>query len=124
MSATNRIKISKKEFENHLIAKYAVNGATLEAYVHDERCWDDDGNEGFKRLTLYYQVDAPRGNRHCATWMSGEGWEFKQYHDDGRRLTDCCGCFSTYHDDELVCRACYQQVGVGQGDGDEEKEMV
>ena len=120
MTATNRIKISKKDFVQHLFGKYDADGTSLiHAALHDERCWDDFGEECFKRLTLYY-----KGDRHIATWMAGQAWEIKCYDSKGVRLTDCCGCYSTYHDDELICRACYQQVGVGQGDGAEEKEMV
>ncbi len=42
----------------------------------------------------------------------------------GMRLTDCCAAVSTYMDDgtggqELTCKACYHEVGDGQGDGDE-----
>tara|TARA_R110000751_G_scaffold42528_2_gene98713 strand:- start:734 stop:1048 length:315 start_codon:yes stop_codon:yes gene_type:complete len=42
----------------------------------------------------------------------------------GMRLTDCCAAVSTYMDDgaggqELSCKACYYEVGDGQGDGDQ-----
>ena len=42
----------------------------------------------------------------------------------GHRLTDCCAAVSTYMDDgtggqELTCKACYHEVGDGQGDGDQ-----
>lgn len=37
---------------------------------------------------------------------------------DGTRLTDCCGAYSTYMDtDELCCKACYNPVEYGEGDG-------
>jgi hypothetical protein len=42
----------------------------------------------------------------------------------GMRLTDCCAAVATYTDDgtggqELTCKACYHEVGDGQGDGDQ-----
>lgn len=48
----------------------------------------------------------------------------KIYDTEGMRLTDCCGCLSTfYHDDaegpQLVCKKCYELVEVGEGDGTE-----
>ena len=55
----------------------------------------------------------------------------KQYADDGTRLTDCCGAYSTYMETyydpitdyaefELCCKKCREIVEVGQGDGNEE----
>ena len=43
------------------------------------------------------------------------------------RLTDCCSAVSTYMDDEtgtfddlvLCCKNCYEEVEIGQGDGNE-----
>lgn len=43
----------------------------------------------------------------------------KKYDDEGGgcRLTDCCGCYSTYVDTDLACKGCYAIVSVGEGDG-------
>ena len=41
------------------------------------------------------------------------------YAKDGTRLTDCCRCDSTYHDKILCCKACWEEVPFGQGDGSE-----
>ncbi len=48
----------------------------------------------------------------------------KKYDEDGMRLTDCCGCCSTYCLDtgELVCKKCFEVVEFGEGDGSEYKE--
>ena len=40
------------------------------------------------------------------------------------RLTDCCSSWSTYMDDGtgldvLSCKKCYEEVEVGEGDGNE-----
>ena len=48
----------------------------------------------------------------------------KRYDEHGMRLTNCCGAHSTYMDDGiggevLCCKACYHEVEVGQGDGNE-----
>jgi len=44
----------------------------------------------------------------------------KKYNDDGMRLTDCCGAYSTYaHDGQLCCKKCWRAVSDGQGDGTE-----
>ena len=54
----------------------------------------------------------------------------KQYANDGTRLTDCCGAYSTYMETyydpttdyaefELCCKECCKIVEVGQGDGNE-----
>lgn len=55
----------------------------------------------------------------------------KQYDKDGQRLTDCCGCYSTYMCganpnacDELSCKKCYRRVPHGQGDGSEYRDEV
>lgn len=52
----------------------------------------------------------------------------KYYAEDGCRLTDCCGCYSTYMDAVLMggeqvlcCKQCYLEVPHGQGDGSEYK---
>ena len=46
-----------------------------------------------------------------------------RYDESGRRLTDCCGAFSTYMDgDILCCKQCYWEVPVGQGDGTETRD--
>ena len=62
-------------------------------------------------------------------WL-GAGWDVavsppkQMYHNhkyssDGIRLTDCCGAFSTYFDNILCCKKCWQEVSYGQGDGEE-----
>ena len=33
------------------------------------------------------------------------------------QLTKCCEAYSTYYDDELVCKVCFENVEVGEGDG-------
>ena len=45
----------------------------------------------------------------------------KRYDEDGCRLTDCCGAYSTYMDLGLSCRACCKEVEIGEGDGCENK---
>ena len=34
------------------------------------------------------------------------------------KLTSCCNAYSTYHNDELICKVCYKNVPCGEGDGD------
>ena len=42
----------------------------------------------------------------------------KRFSDDGTRLTDCCGAYSSFDDfGDLYCKCCYKQVTTGQGDG-------
>ena len=114
------VRMSKKDFIRHLLRKYDADGtASIHSVIHDEQCWDDYGNESVNRLTLFY-----KDSRHIGTWMSGEGWEFKHYDAEGIRLTDCCACYSTYHDDSLICRACYEYVTVGEGDGAENRKVI
>lgn len=48
----------------------------------------------------------------------------KRYDNGGQRVTGCCGCYSTYCDDGLggevlCCKACYNEVDFGEGDGSE-----
>lgn len=48
------------------------------------------------------------------------GWRYRANDPERTRLTDCCGAWSTYMDgDVLCCKACYEPVGIGQGDGSE-----
>ncbi|KOO05786.1 MULTISPECIES: hypothetical protein [Vibrio] len=42
---------------------------------------------------------------------------------DGSRLTDCCHAYSTFFDDELVCKVCYFNVEFGEGDGSEKVDV-
>jgi len=52
-----------------------------------------------------------------------------RYDDLGQRVTTCCGCYSTYMDvgtfnapegqQALCCKACYDEVPMGEGDGSE-----
>ena len=48
----------------------------------------------------------------------------KVYDDKGIRLTDCCSAYSTHAEDDgrLICKACYVDVDLGEGDGNETKE--
>lgn len=46
--------------------------------------------------------------------------------ETGDRLTDCCGAYSKYLEDgscnvALCCRNCYNEVGIGEGDGVEQR---
>jgi hypothetical protein len=43
----------------------------------------------------------------------------KNYDQGGQRVTSCCGCYSTYCDTTLCCKACYNEVDIGEGDGSE-----
>lgn len=43
--------------------------------------------------------------------------------ENGSRLTDCCAAYSTYCDDDLSCKVCYESVEVGEGDGSERVSM-
>ena len=36
-----------------------------------------------------------------------------------QRVTDCCGAYSTYHDQTLCCKRCWNEVEIGEGDGNE-----
>ena len=46
------------------------------------------------------------------------GWRYLSTDPERTRLTDCCGAWSSYSGDGILCcKACYQPVGVGQGDG-------
>ena len=45
------------------------------------------------------------------------------YNEDGMRMTNCCGACSTFDEDgTLYCKACYQPVEFGEGDGNEHKD--
>jgi hypothetical protein len=43
----------------------------------------------------------------------------KRYDEHGMRLTNCCGAHSTYVDEVLCCKICYEETPIGQGDGNE-----
>ena len=47
----------------------------------------------------------------------------KKYSNEGCRLTDCCGAYSTYIEDDLFCKKCYELVEFGEGDGSEKLDM-
>ncbi len=41
-----------------------------------------------------------------------------RYNREGMRVTDCCGAHSTYVEgSRLVCKSCFTEVPLGQGDG-------
>lgn len=42
---------------------------------------------------------------------------------EASRLTDCCQAYSTFFDDELVCKVCYHSVEFGEGDGSESVDV-
>lgn len=48
----------------------------------------------------------------------------KRYDRLGQRVTDCCGVYSTYSGDVLVCKKCWGAVSIGEGDGNEFAEGV
>ena len=51
----------------------------------------------------------------------------KRFDNGGQRVTSCCGSYSTYmdasddpmDDQVLCCKACYNEVEFGEGDGSE-----
>ena len=45
----------------------------------------------------------------------------KNYNEEGMRMTDCCQSASTYFDVSLVCKTCFNDVEIGEGDGNEYK---
>ena len=47
----------------------------------------------------------------------------KKYDENGSRLTDCCGSYSTYDcEGNLECKSCFGRVAIGEGDGSERKD--
>ena len=78
---------------------YYLDDSTGEAICH--LC---DGSEG----------GAPPGHRYDLDLMSDHY---------GCRLTDCCGAYATYiqddHGAQLCCKGCLEPVPNGQGDGAE-----
>ena len=40
------------------------------------------------------------------------------------QLTTCCNAYSTYHDDELICKVCFKNVPLGEGDGGGAATMI
>ena len=47
----------------------------------------------------------------------------KKCNEDGMRLTDCCGTCSTFDENGILyCKACYEEVSFGEGDGNEYKD--
>ena len=72
---SNRMRITKKAFEEHLRWKH---GPTLAAHRHLSSdhlplnaYGEPDGPPQI--LWLYYGEDG-----HCASWQAGEGWQFQQ----------------------------------------------
>ena len=58
--------------------------------------------------------------------MTEENMKFDK---NGMRLTDCCGCASSYYEcdnigyiDTLLCKKCGAHVEVGEGDGTQCRE--
>jgi hypothetical protein len=51
------------------------------------------------------------------TLITREGKAYNS--EDGCRLTDCCHAYSTYMESDLCCKACYEPVEPGEGDGGE-----
>ena len=47
----------------------------------------------------------------------------KRFNTEGLRMTNCCGAFSKCVSDRLVCKDCWCDVGPGEGDGAERKEV-
>ena len=66
MSRPKGRRITKRAFEAMLIGKYGFDNIVSSPYHEDNY----DGSKP-KKLTLYYH----HIHGHCATWMSGEGWE-------------------------------------------------
>ena len=53
----------------------------------------------------------------------------KRYNEEGMRLTDCCGAYSSFYEvdnigyiDTLLCKKCGERVDNGEGDGSEYRE--
>lgn len=53
--------------------------------------------------------------------LQAEDAKTKRYDEDGHRLTNCCGAFSTFFEDgTLYCKKCYTEVSPGEGDGSDD----
>lgn len=70
MKATNKRRITLRKFESYLMEKYE---GQLEKRKH--QCgWGEDSPT--THVWLYYRTDVDPLFGHCASWSSGEGWEF------------------------------------------------
>ena len=47
--------------------------------------------------------------------------KMKNYNEEGMRMTECCQSASTFCDVSLVCKTCFNDVEIGEGDGNEYK---
>lgn len=65
------------------------------------------------------QVAPARGRKIPAAVVKVYRIGEKCYDKNGMRLTDCHCAHSTYHDGVLCCKVCYEEVPLGQGDGNE-----
>jgi hypothetical protein len=71
MSAIRKRKTSKGKFQRDLIERHGFDNLSVATH-REEKDVDDFGAPIYQKMTLYYVWDV-----HCATWMSGEGWEFE-----------------------------------------------
>lgn len=113
-------------------------GCTRDAFVTAVRrrfggslTWEVVSDNGLTVL-FYAEGSVPEGSPkrlHVATWegkggarVKGQGWVEPRYDENGQRLTDCCGVYSTYSGETLCCKKCWHAVEFGQGDGSEYRE--
>jgi hypothetical protein len=81
--------------------------------------WTPRGGDPTEGRPCYVE---PAEERSCwpEPWLvvdAETGWRYRSDDPERTRVTDCCGGWSTYMEDILCCKTCYEPVGVGQGDG-------
>ena len=70
--------------------------------------------EGYKKYAD--EVVQPDGS---SRYYLPDDDEQRRYNNVGMRLTDCCAAASTFHDEDLCCKHCWEVVEFGKGDGTE-----
>ena len=60
-------------------------------------------------------------------YIDSHGYNYARYvgvEVDTPQLTTCCNAYSTYHDETLICKVCFKNVPLGEGDGGGAATMI
>lgn len=117
----------KLELKNLKIAEFASEETTCyqaTVYVDGVRAIlaSNEGHGGPDNFIPYSPYGRPANDKEVAAFNTAmkkieDHCDSEPPHVLGSELTKCCGACSTYVEDVLCCKVCFEQVPYGEGDG-------
>tara|TARA_R100000742_G_C4269970_1_gene88566 strand:- start:388 stop:783 length:396 start_codon:yes stop_codon:yes gene_type:complete len=123
-----RKPLNFEEVDKHCWRKPITNVTIQKVIVMTNKEWNVFVSDFFKPQDfLPGVVEVINEDKYISIIVDSQGYDYARYvgfEVDTPKLTSCCNAYSTYIDDMLCCKKCYNTVPLGEGDGGGAATMI